>query len=119
MKMRSKMLAGVFALMVVGCATEGADGLELETANPDLVTGTFTSDGMTIAFELTNDVMLVSTLEQLPVFEADIASGVRVTRAVPEAALLPALYDALGTIECPPRPPRWWEFAGRADESKR
>lgn len=114
--MRFTMFAGLFVL-VMGCATtDEADGLAVETADPGLVSGTFTRGGMTVVFELTETTMTVTTLDAAPVFEADLVSSVRVTKAVAEAALLPDLYEKLGTIECPTYPPRWLEFAQRGDK---
>ena len=91
--MRSMMLALV---VMVGCATEQGEGLDIETQTPDIVSGTFTQDGMTIRFELAGDRMVVTTLEETPV-----------TKAAPEAVLIDGLYIALGEMTCPVYPPRY------------
>ena len=111
----SKMML-VALVMAVGCASESSnDGMDVTTF-PDRVEGTFTQNGISVGFEITETTVIVRTIDGAPVYEATLENGIEKTNVIdglPEGMLVEPLRDALGEIACPPPflPRFWWALS--------
>jgi hypothetical protein len=121
---KTMILAGVFAVALVGCASEdqaaSPDGLDIHS-EPGMVNGTFTQDGVTINFEFTPSKAELVTDDGITLVSATLENGIEKVVVnqdfsnLPEGKLVGPLHDAIiedaGVITCP-GPRSWFQVVG-------